>query len=122
MIQKKSLKDAIQNPEIISVVGGLIGVVNSLKNGLMPKDGFIEREYTVTNSTPVKDIIDPGVYFISGSYSLDDIPSGWNSSLLLCYRARTVIIHLIIKVSSVKMCLQTKLVSDNKWQDWNIED
>ncbi len=26
MIQKKSLKDAIQNPEIISVVGGLIGV------------------------------------------------------------------------------------------------
>ena len=104
------------------VVGGLIGVVNSLKNGLMPKDGFIEREYTVTNSTPVKDIIDPGVYFISGSYSLDDIPSGWNSSLLLCYRARTVIIHLIINVSSVKMCLQTKLVSDNKWQNWNIED
>lgn len=106
----------------LMVVGELIGTVTSNKNGLMPKDGFIEREYTVTNSTPVKDIINPGVYFISGTYSLDDIPSGWNSSLLLCYRATTVIIHLIINVSSVKMCLQTKLVSDNKWQNWKIED
>ena len=26
MIQKKSLKDAIQNPEIISVVGGLLPI------------------------------------------------------------------------------------------------
>lgn len=35
MIQKKSLKDAIQNPEIISVVGELIGPVSSDNNGLM---------------------------------------------------------------------------------------
>ena len=35
MIQKKSLKDAIQNPEIISVVGGLIGIANKDKGGLM---------------------------------------------------------------------------------------
>ena len=34
MIQKKSLKDAIQNPEIISVVGGLIGMATAEKNGL----------------------------------------------------------------------------------------
>lgn len=30
MIQKKSLKDAIQNPEIISVVGGLLDVNNKV--------------------------------------------------------------------------------------------
>lgn len=35
MIQKKSLKEAIQNPEIISVVGGLIGIANPEKEGLM---------------------------------------------------------------------------------------
>ena len=35
MIQKKSLKDAIQNPEIISVVGGLLPTVTSKNNGLM---------------------------------------------------------------------------------------
>ena len=38
MIQKKSLKDAIQNPEIISVVGELIGTVTTEKSGLYPKD------------------------------------------------------------------------------------
>ena len=32
MIQKKSLKDAIQNPEIISVVGELIGIRFCLKS------------------------------------------------------------------------------------------
>ena len=38
MIQKKSLKEAIQNPEIISVVGGLLPLATLGKNdGLMPK-------------------------------------------------------------------------------------
>lgn len=36
MIQKKSLKEAIKNPEIISVVGGLIGEGTYNKSGLMP--------------------------------------------------------------------------------------
>ena len=36
MIQKKSLKDAIQNPEIISVVGGLLPEATSKNKGLMP--------------------------------------------------------------------------------------
>lgn len=35
MIQKKSLKDAIQNPEIISVVGGLLPMATLTGNGLM---------------------------------------------------------------------------------------
>lgn len=35
MIQKKSLKDAIQNPEIISVVGELVPEVTISKKGLM---------------------------------------------------------------------------------------
>ncbi|WP_418946799.1 hypothetical protein [Phocaeicola plebeius] len=36
MIQKKTLKEAIKNPEIISVVGGLLPVVTNEKNGLCP--------------------------------------------------------------------------------------
>ena len=35
MIQKKSLKDAIQNPEIISVVGGLLPEATNENKGLM---------------------------------------------------------------------------------------
>lgn len=44
MIQKKSLKDAIQNPEIISVVGELITRIpkfgNPLREGFMKKAAF----------------------------------------------------------------------------------
>lgn len=43
MIQKKSLKDAIQNPEIISVVGGLIGIATPEKEGLM---NMMRADYT----------------------------------------------------------------------------
>ena len=38
MIQKKSLKEAIKNPEIISVVGGLLPEVTVEKKGLMSKN------------------------------------------------------------------------------------
>lgn len=41
MIQKKSLKDAIQNPEIISVVGGLIGNATLTKGGLATSNMFM---------------------------------------------------------------------------------
>jgi hypothetical protein len=38
MIQKKSLKDAIQNPEIISVVGGLLGEKVTLSFPIMQEN------------------------------------------------------------------------------------
>ena len=37
MIQKKSLKDAIQNPEIISVVGELLPLANNTQKGLIDR-------------------------------------------------------------------------------------
>lgn len=40
MIQKKSLKEAIQNPEIISVVGGLLPAVTDYNNGLNTKENY----------------------------------------------------------------------------------
>lgn len=55
MIQKKSLKDAIQNPEIISVVGGLIGDVfsksfspNPSALGLIPRRYIAQSDYSKT--------------------------------------------------------------------------
>lgn len=45
MIQKKSLKEAIQNPEIISVVGGLLGnpfaILDAPSNQLLSLDNSI---------------------------------------------------------------------------------
>lgn len=71
MIQKKSLKDAIQNPEIISVVGELIGTVTSEKNGLMPSNGFIYRSsIQIPSGGTISDIMTSdmkdGVYDIKG--------------------------------------------------------
>lgn len=52
MIQKKSLKDAIQNPEIISVIRGLIGTANNDKNGLMSSESFKKTILQRYNETP----------------------------------------------------------------------
>lgn len=76
MIQKKSLKDAIQNPEIISVVGGLIGTVTADKNGLMPSTGFIHRSgVQIPTGGTISDImtsdIKDGIYQVSGVSAAD---------------------------------------------------
>lgn len=56
MIQKKSLKDAIQNPEIISVVGELIGNVSQSKDGLATRVLFKAAGscFLVANSSSLK--------------------------------------------------------------------
>lgn len=59
MIQKKSLKDAIQNPEIISVVGGLIGVATTEKNGLYPSTE-VKKTQRVNSLSPGQ-IVDTGL-------------------------------------------------------------
>ena len=47
MIQKKSLKDAIQNPEIISVVGGLLPIATRSQNGFLPKSrGSVHKSFS----------------------------------------------------------------------------
>lgn len=48
MIQKKSLKDAIQNPEIISVVGGLF--IHSIQKYIKPA-----KRYSRWNSHILED-------------------------------------------------------------------
>ena len=71
MIQKKTLKDAIQNPEIISVVGGLIGVATSTKNGLASKDWCFPKGGTVSPSQTIDDL-EAGIYSVGAGN--DNIP------------------------------------------------
>ena len=73
MIQKKSLKDAIQNPEIISVVGGLLGTASSTTNGLMSsstykKTAISQKKAFSTESSEeeLKNISETGLYDILG--------------------------------------------------------
>lgn len=51
MIQKKSLKEAIQNPEIISVVGELISTATDNSKGLMSSIAFTYSSRKVENNS-----------------------------------------------------------------------
>ena len=51
MIQKKSLKEAIQNPEIISVVGGLLPIATDNAKGLMSSIAFTYSSRKVDNNS-----------------------------------------------------------------------
>ena len=73
MIQKKFLKDAIQNPEIISVVGGLLGTASSTTNGLMSSSTYKKtaisqkKAFSIESSEEeLKNISETGLYDIVG--------------------------------------------------------
>lgn len=66
MIQKKSLKDAIQNPEIISVVGGLLPIADMNNRGLVDKGRFVNlSNYTVKKLIKLTINIDAGILFFN---------------------------------------------------------
>lgn len=51
MIQKKSLKEAIQNPEIISVVGGLIGFNSKTSPKILTTSNYgLYKLFSATNN------------------------------------------------------------------------
>ena len=73
MIQKKFLKDAIQNPEIISVVGVLLGTASSTTNGLMSSSTYKKTVIsqkkafsTESSEEELKNISETGLYDIVG--------------------------------------------------------
>ncbi|CUP69636.1 Uncharacterised protein [Phocaeicola vulgatus] len=59
-----------------SELGGLIGVANAEKNGLMSKNGFIDRVHV--NGTSFDDDIASGIYLVNGATSADlNAPFGY---------------------------------------------
>lgn len=70
MIQKKSLKEAIQNPEIISVVGGLLNPLFIFKEALA----------TGTDLNTVKTV---GIYRLTGSYPNAPFAQSWGCLIVL---------------------------------------
>ena len=77
MIQKKTLKEAIQNPEIISVVGELLPIVTSSKNGLCPSGmPFVLQDTTNNNAN----LLTGGTYLQLDGTSVANLPDNnvWN--------------------------------------------
>ena len=83
MIQKKSLKDAIQNPEIISVVGGLLPISDFEHNGLMNagRAFFINQEDIKLDNNKYNDLnslhvnLKQGLFFFRCNTNIPNAPS-----------------------------------------------
>lgn len=115
MIQKKFLKDAIQNPEIISVVGGLIGISSFLKQDNKKVIDFNDCDF--------------GIYYIgdNGLESTDYFTATPNApkgayrygTLLSVKRKSAFQIYFPIQYSSAGKKVYFRSMSEtNSWQVW----
>ena len=100
MIQKKSLKDAIQNPEIISVVGGLI------------EYPFTDRGDCPDFDTAVKS----GCYVINSSTL--HAPEGFGTSGVMIVSGTSRKLQLAVNVSGVLYRRVETGVSDKFSTQW----
>lgn len=115
MIQKKTLKEAIQNPEIISVVGGLLPVVNGTTKGLSQYQKYF---YLLANKTykirypNASDVYKPVLYkFII----LQSGTGGYINAILNGYKNGIKMAKLLIGYNSF-ITLYYKLSSDNVYE------
>lgn len=115
MIQKKSLKDAIQNPEIISVVGELLPVVNGETKGLSQYQKYF---YLLNNKTykirypNASDVFKPVLYkFII----LQNGSSCYINAIFDGYRAGIQTAKLLVGYNNF-LTLYYKLSSDDVYE------
>ena len=115
MIQKKSLKDAIQNPEIISVVGELLPVVNGETKGLSQYQKYF---YLLNNKTykirypNVADVYRPILYrFII----LQNGTGAYINAILDGYRTGSKMAKLLLGYNNF-IALYYKLSSNNIYE------
>ena len=112
MIQKKSLKDAIQNPEIISVVGGLIGTANTNQNGLQSKDGFFFRG-NINAGSNLDDYVKAGWYYLNNNKT-SGIPT---YGILVVYPAGGCVRQLVFDEFS-SLTKTRNRTNQGKWSGW----
>ena len=109
MIQKKSLKDAIQNPEIISVVGELL---NNQKLYPFMYQGLI-RLSDGADLSPLDTIVKMGIYGIKP-------PSGsWYSLIVFSsFGGVGSDFQIILKGNNIQARIRTTNDPSYKWTDW----
>ena len=113
MIQKKSLKDAIQNPEIISVVGELIGVANSTQNGLVSKNWCFPKGMAVTPEQEINNL-EAGIYSVGAGNT--NIPN--SSSGVLFVDTDLTYDYKIQRFYDTKGNNKYRINTGSSWQDW----
>lgn len=113
MIQKKSLKDAIQNPEIISVVGGLIGVATSTQNGLVSKKWCFPKGMAVTPEQEINNL-EAGIYSVGAGNT--NIPN--SSTGVLFVDTDLTYGYKIQRFYDTKGNNKYRINTGSSWQDW----
>lgn len=103
MIQKKSLKDAIQNPEIISVVGELLKI-----------NSYFKASARMIKPSEIDNVRYNGAYWVDES---EDIPSIKNTCLLVFNSGYDNTIQFIANYSGTTLKYRIKWVSRD-WTPW----
>lgn len=102
-----------------SEVGGLLPVATPEKNGLMSKDGFINRGLisSVSLYPSFNSMIKNGFYFISASYSGELKPANLDSGFLIVYNHEDSLINqsFMDRYSSI---IYRRIYESGKWGDW----
>ena len=99
MIQKKSLKDAIQNPEIISVVGELLGV--------MPYKGKLAINSDINKIGSI------GIYDLNGTYLNAPFTQSWGWLIVIGSISRT---QIICDASNTTFALYARRNNTESWK------
>ena len=119
--------EVIRDPETISVVGGLIGVATSEKDGLMSKNGYMYRG-TIASVDNLGQLIQSGFYHVSkGSGDTSswptDFPSG--SALLevfdISYSAGTRICQRLTIIGEITGIYERFFDAKQKWGEWALK-
>ena len=101
MIQKKSLKDAIQNPEIISVVGELI-------NPLIFREAISTSENDILFNK--LSAISNGIYYVEG-FNYSDPEKDWGTLIKMSSHA--------VFYSMYNKCILISRKQSQGWQKWD---
>ena len=126
MIQKKTLKEAIQNPEIISVVGGLIGNVSTEKSGLYPKDKVFLIDWLMRKDMALYE--EKGYYVELLTIQKEKSESSFNSAIIQIQNAfygayHSAVVDLYFTISkSVNSIIISKAVQGGIFDLYSYDD
>ena len=113
MIQKKTLKEAIKNPEIISVVGELIGIATSTQNGLVSKKWCFPKGMAVTPEQEINNL-EAGIYSVGAGNT--NIPN--SSTGVLFVDTDLTYGYKIQRFYDTKGSNKYRINIGSSWQDW----
>lgn len=102
----------ISKQSLVSVAEGLIGTVTENKNGLMNKDGFIERTKLANGETDLDGVTKSGMYQFE---NYNNLPISYG--LLLVFKSRIIVTQLIFSHKNYGVYVRSNWNNEG-WSEW----